>query len=144
MAASKAKPAKTTRPRRRIPIKGSKTEAILTLTATTPATPPQIAHSVNATRQLVHQVYQRYGIEPNTLESYKQHRADILAGKQEMILSSIDADSIKAMPIGQRIMSYGILYDKERLERDMSTSNVASVHADIAALRGQNDNSIEK
>ena len=107
----------------RKPRKGSKSEAILTLTATTPATPPEIAETVNTSRQLVHQVLDRYGVEPNTIESFKKYRADILAGKQEIILRSIDEEAIKEMPVGQRVMSLGILYDKERIERGLSDDN---------------------
>lgn len=138
MATKATRPVKPRRPR-----PGTRSEAILTLAATTPATPPQIADAVHCGRQLVHQVLQRYGIEANTLESFKEHRADILAGKQEAILNSIDTDAIKGMPVGQRIMSLGILYDKERLERGQSTANVASIHADIAALRGAETDSVE-
>lgn len=36
---------------------------------------------------------------------------------QERILRTIDDEALKEMPVGQRVMSYGILYDKERLER---------------------------
>jgi hypothetical protein len=128
------KPVKIRRPK-----PGSKAEAILTLTATTPATPPIIAAKINTTLQNVHQVLERYGIEPNTLESYKQHRADILAGKQEAILSSIDTEAIKGMPVGQRIMSYGILYDKERLERGQSTENVHQVTDVIRRIKAQDE-----
>jgi predicted DNA-binding protein YlxM (UPF0122 family) len=105
------------------PQSGTITEAILTLAATTPATPPEIAESVNTSRQMVHQVLERYGIEPNHAESFKEHRADILAGMQEKILRSIDLDEIKKSPFGTKIMATGILYDKERIERGLSDNN---------------------
>ena len=34
------------------------------------------------------------------------------------------------------MVDYGILYDKERLERGQSTHNLANIHADIEAIRG--------
>jgi hypothetical protein len=38
--------------------------------------------------------------------------------------------------MGSRILAAAQLFDKERLERDLSTSNTASVFTDIAALKG--------
>jgi hypothetical protein len=64
----------------------------------------------------------KYGIDSVGLESYKQHRGDILAGVGERIIKSVTDEDIKKMPVGQRFMSYGILYDKERLERGQATS----------------------
>lgn len=92
----------------------------MTLAATTPATNHQIAEKINTSEALVTQVLERYGLERNTVESYKNHRGDILAGLQDKILQSINEDAIKGMPVGQRVMSYGILYDKERLERGLA------------------------
>jgi len=128
-----------TRNRLRKPRKGTKSEAILTLTTLTPATPVEIAESVNASRSLVCQVMKRYGIIPNQAESFKQHRADVLAGLQDKLLSSVSDEEIKKTPVGTRILGACQLYDKERLERDLSTANVASIHADIAALRKQDN-----
>jgi hypothetical protein len=64
----------------------------------------------------------RYGIDSAELQDYKSNRADILSGIQNRIIKSVTDEDIKKMPIGQRIMSYGILYDKERLERGQATS----------------------
>jgi hypothetical protein len=65
----------------------------------------------------VHQALQRYGIEPKNLESFKKHRADILADLQDKILSSIEAEDIKKAPIGSRVLAAVQLYDKEQIER---------------------------
>jgi hypothetical protein len=135
VAATKAKPEKPFKPRRQMPKRGSKTEAILTLTTTTPATPSQVARAVDTSPALVYRVMERYGIEPNHAQSYKEHRADILAGMQAKILAHVDDERLKKAPAGSLILAACQLYDKERLERDMSTANIASVHADIAALR---------
>ena len=58
-------------------------------------------------------------------ETFKNHRADILAEMQSKLLSSIEPDEIKKVPVDKRIVSMGILFDKERLERGKSTSNVS-------------------
>ena len=122
----------------RKPAKGSKAEAILTLTATTPARPVEIAESVNCSKAHVTQTLQRYGIEPNIVESFKNHRADILTGIQEKILNSVNMKDIKvesAKELRDTLTGFGILFDKERLERGQTTNIQGVIHADIAEIR---------
>jgi len=69
-------------------------------------------------------------------DTYKKHRADILARLQVRLLGAIDDESIKKMPAASAVLAACQLYDKERLERGQSTSNMMSVHADLEALRG--------
>jgi hypothetical protein len=83
------------RPQIRQPRKGSKAEAILTLTATTPATPIEIAESIHTCPSHVTQTLQRYGVTPNRLDSYKKNRADIMAGMQLKILKYVNDESLK-------------------------------------------------
>jgi hypothetical protein len=130
----KQKPAHNTKTIIRRPEPGSKSEAILTLAVTTPATNQEIANKVDCDKSLVTHVLARYGIERNTVETYKNNRADILAGLQEKILASINDEDIKSMPVGQRTMSYGILYDKERLERGKATSITDNKEISISVL----------
>ena len=52
------------------------------------------------------------------LKKYKANRADIIANKGEQLLKSLTEDEIKKIPPGSRVTAFGILYDKERLERD--------------------------
>jgi hypothetical protein len=59
------------------------------------------------------------------LELWKSKRADILAGKQATVLQKLTPEDIeKASPRDKTIM-FGVLYDKERLERGQSTSNTS-------------------
>lgn len=146
MAASRAKPEKKrTKWDNRVvrkPAKGSKTEAILTLATTTPATPPQIARTVNTSRQLVHQALERYGIDANTLESFKESRADILAAAQLKDMQaylSIDDDERKSRIKTRGLVDFGIAYDKERLERGESTENVSVITKVIRELRDRDE-----
>jgi len=83
---------------------------------------------------------QRYGIDRIHVDQYKRHRADILAGMQERLINSITLSDIKKAPMRDKVVSAGILYDKERLERDLSTANVQTVIADIEALRKAREN----
>jgi len=118
-----------------MPKKGSKTEKILTLTTTTPAIPIEIARTVDCNKSLVTYVLRRYGIQANSLDSFKSMRADIMAGYGEKILKSINLTDIKKARLGEKTLAFAQLYDKERLERGQSTANLASIHADIQTLR---------
>ena len=67
---------------------------------------------------------------PNSdAQYYQDHRADILSHAQLQLLSQIDARRLKKVNIRDAVVSAGILYDKERLERGQSTAN-----ADIKIL----------
>jgi len=119
MAETSPQPLKTRRP--------SKTPAILAIATTTPATPPEIADAVKVSRQAVHEVLNRYGIKANTVGDYKAHRADILAAAQEKdvkVYLSLDEEERKKLIMRRGMVDVGILYDKERLERDLSTQNI--------------------
>ena len=83
----------------------------------------------------------------DSLEKYKQNKANILDAKGMQLLESLTTSDIKdkASPY-QRVGMYGILYDKARLERGESTQNVAyrdigesldEIEKEIAALQGK-------
>lgn len=86
----------------------------------------EIADTEGVTRQTIHEQLQKYIPNANALETYKKHRADILAAKQIELLQSLTADKIKEASALQLITGMGILTDKERLERGQSTANLAS------------------
>ena len=56
-------------------------------------------------------------------ELYRKHRADLLSVKQLRALSNITDAALKKQSAAQNAMVFGVLYDKERLERGQSTSN---------------------
>jgi hypothetical protein len=56
-------------------------------------------------------------------EEYKKHRADIFAEAQRKILVSCTPKDLKKSSFKDKIISTGILFDKERLERNLSTNN---------------------
>ena len=77
-------------------------------------------HKSNVSRRL-----KAAGYRPKYLQHYKDHRADILASYQQIILNSINPEDLKKAGLSQKMMAYGVLYDKERLERGQSTENIA-------------------
>ena len=97
----------------------------------------QVAKLCDTDHSHVIKTLQRYEIDKQNVIHYKNNRADILADLQHKLLSSITIDEIKKAPLGTRILGMAQLYDKERLERGMSSENIQLIHADIAKIKGQ-------
>lgn len=95
-----------------------------------------IAAIQGVTPQAIHQKIKDLLPIPEN-QVWMDNRKDILANLQLKLLKELDDEKIKAMSGQQIVTSAAILYDKERLERDLSTSNTALIHEDIAALRGK-------
>jgi hypothetical protein len=108
-------------------------ETLIDLAETKKLSHSQISKIIGCSAPNVTQRLQRAGI--TTLGNYKSNRADVIALVGKQILSSISDEDIKKASLNQKVVSYGILYDKERLERDLSTANTVSVVADIEAVR---------
>ena len=74
-------------------------------------------------------------------EVYKNNRADIIAHMQLGILQSVNKAKIKKASLRDSIVSFGILYDKERLERGQSTQilDAGQNIRDIEAMKKQTD-----
>jgi predicted DNA-binding protein YlxM (UPF0122 family) len=68
-------------------------------------------------------------------KTFQEHRADILAEIQRKLITCIDDKLAKSLVERRGLVDFGILFDKERLERGQSTQNLATIHADIAALK---------
>ncbi len=94
----------------------------------------EIAAIQEVSPQAIHQKIKNL-LPPAELDTYKNHRADILAGIQARLLRAVDDDRLDKTPVGSLVLAACQLYDKERLERGMSTSNMAMIHADIEAIR---------
>ena len=68
--------------------------------------------SSNISRQIA-----KYNIKPGYLKKFKNGRADILAFYQKVVLSYLTSDKLKKASAAKLATIFGILYDKERLER---------------------------
>lgn len=86
--------------------------------------PSDIGRIVGTSHSNVVQILARYNIEQQETEGFKEYRGDILAGLQHRILKSITDEDIKKSPMGSRVLAVAQLYDKERLERGLSTNNI--------------------
>ena len=122
MAAEKIKPDPITKPTSKYAPKNA-TKTIITMATNTDASATEIAKTANVSTQAVYQTLERHGISYKRLESYKNNRADILAGMQTKILKHIDEARLKKASAFQLIGSLGLLYDKERLERGQGSGD---------------------
>ena len=93
------------------------------------------ARLLNSSKSNISTRLSKAGYKPNYLQHYKDHRADILSSYQQIILNSITPEDLKKAGLSQKMMAYGVLYDKERLERGQSTENIA--YADMAKAQAQ-------
>ena len=84
------------------------------------AAPTEIAGMLDIKPSTVYKALERHGIKPKRLQSYKDHRADILAAMQVKLLQQVDAERLKKASAFQLIGSVGLLYDKERAERNQA------------------------
>ena len=80
-------------------------------------------------------LFKRHGIDRKRIEDYKGNRADFLAGLQEKVLASITAADMEKASLRDKVISAGVLFDKERLERGQSTVNLASIYSQALESR---------
>ena len=84
----------------------------------------RIAKIQGVTTQAVHQRLRQFLPTAET-DLYKSNRADILANAQLKILTQLDQPRLKKAGLRDLVVSAGIHYDKERLERGLSSQNVS-------------------
>jgi len=97
----------------------------------------EIAKHFKISESTVVRILKEYKQAIRGIEGFKTYRGDLLADMQRRILNSISDLDIKRAPFGVKILALCHLYDKERLENDLSTANVATLHDDIASLKGK-------
>jgi predicted DNA-binding protein YlxM (UPF0122 family) len=87
----------------------------------------EIGKMAGVSKQAVHQRLAPYRDAIENLPAFKEHRADLFAVQQSRLLNSLTDADIKRMAPASRVVSAGILYDKERLESGKSTTNQAII-----------------
>lgn len=85
----------------------------------------EIGKVVGRHHATVSRALKRYGIESKSVKDFRDNRANVLAGYQDRILRAIDDESLKKASLKDKVVSVGILYDKEALETGRSTHNVS-------------------
>ena len=84
-----------------------------------------IGNHFHCSKQAVSELLKKHIPYIDVVDEIRKSRASILTAKGIELLLSLTVDDIKSMPPGSRATTFGILYDKERLERDQSTENVS-------------------
>ena len=85
----------------------------------------EIAKLANCSKQNVHERLQNIKYSPSSNDNFRKHRGDVLSFIQSRLLNTLDDSALQEMSPYQRIIAMGILFDKERLERGESSSNVS-------------------
>ena len=85
----------------------------------------KIGKMVGRDKSNIARALQRYGIESEKVEQYKDFRADYLAGVQDKMLEAVSKKDMEKVSVRDLSVSYGILFDKERLQRGLSTQNTS-------------------
>lgn len=85
----------------------------------------EIGKICGVTKQAIHSRFQTHGLANYSLRHYVENRADIFAWMQSRLLFSLSDADIKRMAPDRRVWAAAVLYDKERLERGMSTENLS-------------------
>ena len=84
----------------------------------------EIAKLVECSPSNVHARLQAIADDIDNLPLYRKHRADLLALKGKELYESMDAEAIAKASLSQRVVAFGILTDKERMERGETTHNI--------------------
>lgn len=94
----------------------------------------EIAAIQEVSPQAIHQSIKHLLPNKDT-KVYQDHRSDILSEIQRKLLVSVDDDAIQKASLLQRMTSFAIVYDKERIEKGLSSGNFVLVQADLEQLR---------
>lgn len=139
MTAESIKPNTITKTTKRKP-RTPKTELIIKTAQEHPdLTTRQIGAIADCSHVNVITTLKRYGIDHNQLAAYKSNRADIFAGLQHRLISSITDEDLQKAPMGSRILAACQIYDKERIETGKSTNNIAVLHDTVSKVKEMQD-----
>jgi ATP-dependent protease HslVU (ClpYQ) ATPase subunit len=84
-----------------------------------------IAKAVGRDPSNIYRALKNYGIDTKKVNTYKKLKADILAGTQGRIIEAITDEDLTKAGLRDKAIAFGVLYDKERLERGQSTQNIS-------------------
>lgn len=93
----------------------------------------QIASVLGCSKQNIQYRLREIASEIETVDDFKKHKADILAIHQRRILNAVTPANLSKASLKDKGIAFGIMFDKERLERGKSTSNI--LYGDIVRIR---------
>lgn len=86
----------------------------------------EIGRLTGRSKQAVSQLCKRHGLDAEEVQRFRKDRGLILSTKQKLLLDGLTPEAVRQMSPRDRTVSFGILYDKERLEYGQSTHNLAA------------------
>lgn len=79
-------------------------------------------------------------LSPENLKTYQEKQTDIVdSATAKMLVESLDPSKLKKASTYQLVSSFGILFDKSRLLKGLSTSNVLYAEYDREAAKAQEE-----
>lgn len=78
---------------------------------------PEMAKLLNCHPSNISRRRTEEGYNPNKAKHFQDTELDINRHKRAMLLNSITEEEVKKMSVHNRVVDYGILYDKEMLKR---------------------------
>jgi len=104
-----------------------KTKAINSLAKRKPElSQRELAKEIGVARNTVAKALAKVSDYKGEIELFRKQRGDILDDKQRLILAAIDTKKVSEAKLRDLAVAAGILFDKNRLERNLSTTNLAS------------------
>ena len=86
----------------------------------------ELAKELGVSRNTVAKALAKVSDYKEEIDLFRKQRGDILDEKQALILRAIDSKKVGEAKLRDLAVAAGILFDKNRLERGLSTNNVAS------------------
>ena len=84
----------------------------------------EISKILGCSKSNIYYHLEKVSEDVDALPVFKKHRADLLAMKGRELYNSLDAEAIAKASLSQRVVAFGILTDKERMERGETTHNI--------------------
>ena len=105
----------------------------------------ELAKEVGVARNTVAKALAKVSDYKEEIELFRKQRGDILDEKQALILRAIDSKKVSEAKLRDLTVSLGIIFDKNRLERGLSTSNISSWTSIVAESqrRGTEEKGLE-
>ena len=104
-----------------------KTKAVIALAKRKPElSQRELAKETGYSRNFVAKALANVSDYKEEIELFRKQRGDILDDKQRLILAAIDSKKVGEAKLRDLAVSLGVLFDKNRLERGLSTNNITS------------------
>lgn len=98
----------------------------------------EIGKICGKSKQSIHNQLSKILPEKELIAQFRENKSDLIQYAQLKALQaylSLDGQEQKDLLLRRGLVDMGIAFDKGQLQDGMSTSNVAVIHADIAAIK---------